>query len=806
MERSGNFYKAIRLGYILISILIGCMAYNSLYEWQEIEALELGNKKIDELRKEINNINIQMIKFSLLGETILEWNDKDIEHYHARRMAMDSMLCRFKATYPAERIDSVRSLLEDKERQMFQIVRLMDEQQSINKKIANQIPVIVQKSVQEQSKKPKRKGFLGIFGKKKEVTPAVSTTILHSVNRNVISEQKVQDRQLSEQADSLAARNAELNRQLQELICQIEEKVQTELQSRENEIVAMREKSFMQVGGLMGFVLLLLLISYIIIHRDAKSIKQYKHKTTDLIRQLEQSVQRNEALITSRKKAVHTITHELRTPLTAITGYAGLIRKEQCEDKSGQYIQNILQSSDRMRDMLNTLLDFFRLDNGKEQPRLSPCRISAITHTLETEFMPVAVNKGLSLSVKTGHDAIVLTDKERIIQIGNNLLSNAVKFTEEGGVSLITEYDNGVLTLVVEDTGTGMTEEEQKQAFGAVSLTMGYDNGMLKLIVKDTGSGMTEEEQQRVFGAFERLSNAAAKEGFGLGLAIMRNIVSMLGGTIRLDSKKGKGSRFTVEISMQEAEEQLGYTSNTPVYHNNKFHDVVAIDNDEVLLLMLKEMYSQEGIHCDTCTDAAALMEMIRQKEYSLLLTDLNMPDINGFELLELLRSSNVGNSPTIPVVVATASGSCNKGELLAKGFAGCLFKPFSISELMEVSDRCAIKATPDGKPDFSALLSYGNEAVMLEKLITETEKEMQAVRDAAKEKDLQKLDSLIHHLRSSWEVLRADQPLNVLYGLLRGDALPDGEALSHAVTAVLDKGVEIIRLAEEERRKYEDE
>ena len=284
MERSGNFYKAIRLGYILISILIGCMAYNSLYEWQEIEALELGNKKIDELRKEINNINIQMIKFSLLGETILEWNDKDIEHYHARRMAMDSMLCRFKATYPAERIDSVRSLLEDKERQMFQIVRLMDEQQSINKKIANQIPVIVQKSVQEQSKKPKRKGFLGIFGKKKEVTPAVSTTILHSVNRNVISEQKVQDRQLSEQADSLAARNAELNRQLQELICQIEEKVQTELQSRENEIVAMREKSFMQVGGLMGFVLLLLLISYIIIHRDAKSIKQYKHKTTDLIR------------------------------------------------------------------------------------------------------------------------------------------------------------------------------------------------------------------------------------------------------------------------------------------------------------------------------------------------------------------------------------------------------------------------------------------------------------------------------------------------------------------------------------------
>lgn len=289
MERSGNFYKAIRLGYILISILIGCMAYNSLYEWQEIEALELGNKKIDELRKEINNINIQMIKFSLLGETILEWNDQDIEHYHARRMAMDSMLCRFKATYPAERIDSVRSLLEDKERQMFQIVRLMDEQQSINKKIANQIPVIVQKSVQEQSKKPKRKGFLGIFGKKEETQPTETTSMLYSLNRNVINEQNTQSCRLSEQADSLAARNVELNRQLQGLIFQTEEKVQTDLQNRETEIAAMREKSFMQVGGLMGFVLLLLVISYIIIHRDANSIKQYKRKTTDLIGQLEQS-------------------------------------------------------------------------------------------------------------------------------------------------------------------------------------------------------------------------------------------------------------------------------------------------------------------------------------------------------------------------------------------------------------------------------------------------------------------------------------------------------------------------------------
>lgn len=215
-------------------------------------------------------------------------------------------------------------------------------------------------------------------------------------------------------------------------------------------------------------------------------------------------------------------------------------------------------------------------------------------------------------------------------------------------------------------------------------------------------------------------------------------------------------------------------------------------------------MYAQEGIHCDTCTDAAELMEMIRKKKYNLLLTDLNMPETNGFELLELLRASNVGNSRNIPVVVTTASGSCSKEELIERGFAGCLLKPFSILELMEVSDKCAMNVAQNEKPDFTSLLSYGNESVMLDKLITETEKEMQAIRDAERRKDLQELDALTHHLRSSWEILRADQPLRELYKLLHSDGTPDDKTIGNTIKSVLDKGSEIIRLAKEERRKYE--
>lgn len=535
-----HFRMLTSIGYLLIALLVGGIMYTWLGEWRDMEGLEAKNREIDEFRKEVNNIHIHLIEFSLLGETILEWDDEDLGLYHARRMTMDSMLCRFKATYPAERIDSVRHLLKDKERQMRQIVQVLEQQQAINDKITRQIPVIAQKSVQEQPKKPKRKGFLGIFGKKEEAKPTATTTMLRSLNRNMIAEQQAQSRRLSEHADSLAARNAELNRQLQGLVVQIDEKVQADLQKREAEIAAMRERSFIQIGGLTGFVVMLLIISYIIIHRNITRIKRYKRETADLIEQLKQSVEQNEALIASRKKAVHTITHELRTPLTAITGYAGLMRKDCNTDKTGMYIQNIQQSSDRMREMLNTLLSFFRLDNGKEQPNFSACRISAITHTLETEFMPIAINKGLTLTIHCHKDAFVCTDKERILQIGNNLLSNAIKFTENG----------------------------------SVSLTMGYDNGMLKLIVKDTGTGMTEEEQQRVFGAFERLSNAAAKDGFGLGLSIVQRIVTMLGGIIRLESDKGKGSRFTVEIPMQTAEELPEQINKTQVHHNSTFHSM----------------------------------------------------------------------------------------------------------------------------------------------------------------------------------------------------------------------------------------
>ncbi len=757
----------IILGYIIIFVLIctiSCVWYS---EWNEVESLEANNQRIDELRKEVNRIHIRLIELSLSGETVLDWDEADLANYHAQRIALDSTLCLFNKIHSIERVDSVRSLLEDKERQMFQIVRLMDEQKSINKKIANQASVVVQNIVQEQPKKPKRKGFLGIFGKKEETKPMTTATTFRSSNRNMVNEQKKQSRRLSEQADSLTARNAELNRQLQGLIAQIEKKIQTDLQNREDEIVSMREKSFIQVGGLMGFVLLLLIVSYIIIHVDARRIKQYKCKTADLISRLTESARRNKQLIDSRKKAMHTITHELRTPLAAIHGYAELILKNGTETKIDRYSEHIRLSSQRMLAMLNSLLDFFRLDNGKEQPVSIPFRLEDIARILKAEFQNMAENKSLCLVIENNADVILMGDKNRILQIGNNLLSNAIKFTENGGVSMTTDYSNGVLTLVVEDTGTGMTEDEQ----------------------------------QRVFTAFERLSNATAQDGFGLGLSVVKRIVDMLKGTIDLQSEKEKGSRFTVRLPISVANTVMEEKPQSMTdRHILKPCAVLVLDDNETLLSMIKEMYAHAGVRCDTFDNVGDMTEAMRKCNYDLIVTDMKMPEMNGYEVLELLRSSNIGNAKDIPVIVATASGSCDTEELMANGFAGCLFKPFTLEELIAVTERSLNIKPEDDLPDLKSLLVYGDSEAMLDRLIAETEKDMQDFGKAGANLDRKALADLSHRLRSSWAVIHADSPLWLLHGYIQSGC--SDRELQRALNAVLEKGKMIVQLAKDERRK----
>ena len=757
--------KYIAIGYCIIVALIGSIAYFYQQEWSQMEALEDETKRIHILRENVHRAYAEMLDLTMFGETILEWEEGDTAVYRRKRMKVDSLLCDFKNHYSGERLDSVRMLLAEKEIQLFSIARLFDEQSALHEEIAERVPVIAYESTQE----PKRKGgFLGLF-KKKEQSHPTTTTKLYSLNREVVRKQSEHTRMLSETADSLANRNVRLNEQLQTLIKAMDERVQTDLQQREKQIKETRRRSSMIMGGLTVFIFLLLIASYIIIHRNVSRIVQYRKDTSSLIRKQKQMLTENEELLNARQKMMHTITHELRIPLSSIIGYADLLKEETDEKIQQEYMGNIKQAAERMTSQLNSLLSFFRLDCGKEEVNLTPFRLTDIAETLEAEFRTQIEAKDVGFVVHNCEDYVVIGDKERIIQIGDNLLSNALKFTDSGVITLDATYKNGIYNLIVTDSGTGMPKGELR----------------------------------RVFKSFERLSNAATQDGFGLGLSIVDNLVRLLGGKIWINSDVGIGTDVSVDIPVTRTDERLLNKSQEEKIYPKRNYSVVAIDNNVITLNMIKAMFAKCDVACDTCVNAGELIELIRNKRYDLLITDLRMPGHNGYDILELLRTSNVNNSKTIPVIVATASGSCTKEELLAKGFSDCIFKPFSKQDLLDIADRnIADKEENDDEPDFTAILAYGDEEEMLDKVISVTEQDMQNFKNAAELKDLKELDELIHHLRSSWVILNMDKSLWELHELLKDTTSYGEEELQDSMNAVLEAGETIIRCAKEKKKE----
>lgn len=769
MENITSLRKYMAIGYAVIAILIGGIALLYLWEWKEMERLEQETGTINRLRQKVHDSYDLMLDLTLFGETILEWEAPDTIIYKVKRMAVDSILCEFKEYYLPIRIDSVRQLLYEKERQLFSIWELYGRQEELTEQIATQVPIIAHRSTQEPKKKG---GFLGLFKKKDKSQPTTSK-MLYTLNRDVVRQQQEQSRELASNADSLAQKNGMLNIQLQQLIKQMDDKVLADLAEKEETIKANRERGYMMITGATVFMLLLLICLYIIIHKETLQIKKYKKESSELIRKQTITLKENTELIEARQKMMHTITHELRTPLSAINGYADLLEGENDEEKLRSYQANIRNASGRMMSQLNMLLNFFRLDCGKEEANIVPLRLTDIVETLETEFRKQVESKDIVFRVRNCNDSVVFGDKERVIQIGDNLLSNALKFTRQGVISLSASYSEGKYQLCVEDTGTGFSKAEQA----------------------------------RVFRSFERLSNAATQDGFGLGLSIVQSTVDLLGGTIEVASEIGKGSKFTITIPMKPAGKETGLQVAEEKIYPKRNYSVVAIDNNRPVLEMMKEMFAKYDVPCDICTNVGELMELIRNKRYDLLITDLKMPGLNGYDVLDLLRGSNVNNSKNIPVVVATASGSCTREELLQRGFDGCLFKPFSIRELMETADRHVDSNDEmNDKPDFSSLIAYGNKEAILDTLIEATKEDIEMIRSAKENNDMDRLDEMVHHLRSSWGVIRADKPLWALHQLLHNEDKADSDRLQQAVNAVIKKGQCIITLAEAMKKEGTDE
>lgn len=482
--------------------------------------------------------------------------------------------------------------------------------------------------------------------------------------------------------------------------------------------------------GFAAFILTL--IFYWLFHRDANE----RHRNKML---LEQSNRHNEELLTLRRNMMLTVSHDLRSPLTSIMGYADLIAETTKDKKCKQYEEAIKQSSDRMLTLLNTLLSYYRLDTGKEEVEMMPFRVKDVLNSLLVEYEPIAEMKNVEIeSSFTGDDTVVMGDRKRILQIGSNLLSNAIKFTKKGSVKVDITYETNTITMQIHDTGTGMSEEQVKH----------------------------------IFAPFSRLDNADTQEGFGLGLSIAKALVELLGGQIEVESHIGFGSKFTITIPVVEGNDEILQLAEKNTATLPEGLRIAIVDDDVTVLRMTVEMLSKKNVQAVGCPTVNDLFDRMRQSDYDLIITDIKLGGFSGFDLPELLRDANIGNSKSVPLLAMTGRTERKAKDFIDAGFSGCLLKPFSYAELTQAIANSVKEDTTFKIPkaDFTTLLHSEDDVNgMLNLLVEQTEAEVKELKSALETGDIQTIAFLQHKLESRWEILGIVKPMLKLRDALRG-------------------------------------
>ena len=462
-------------------------------------------------------------------------------------------------------------------------------------------------------------------------------------------------------------------------------------------------------------------------------------------------------MLIAREKLMLAITHDFKAPLGSIMGYTELLSRLTEDERQRFYLDNMKSSSEHLLKLVSDLLDFHRLDLNKAEVNRVTFNPSQLFDEIYVSFEPLTAAKGLALRchVVPELNGRYISDPLRLRQIVNNLLSNAVKFTQKGEISLTASYDSSKLTIAI----------------------------------ADTGKGMASEDRERIFQEFTRLSGAQGEEGFGLGLSIVKKLVTLLEGTIDVQSTLGKGSCFTVTLPLypvgkslaeSESPESESSENESPYAPKQsaaippmKVIRVLLIDDDKIQLNLTAAMLKQHGIDAVCCEQLEQLIEQLRSSVFDVLLTDIQMPAINGFDLVKLLRASNIPQAKTIPVIAVTARSEMDKAALHEHGFAGCLHKPFTVKELLLTVNEGQLSAdeahiTEDMGTvgiNFSALTAYSEddpEAAysIIHTFIEETGKNVERMQQALNEKEVDGIAAMAHKLLPLFTMIGAEETI----------------------------------------------
>ena len=718
-------YK-ILFGYILLMIIIGCMAAVLFHERHRIHEIEEDANAIRLVRREINNIHRHITDLALSGESVMAWEQADYESYHEDRLDVDILLQDLQRSHGdfvlSDQIDTLRNLLEDKETHLLHIMEAYHRQEIADSLLLHRLPVETERVTSPRTITQKKKGIAGFFGKKETVQVPPSADAIRSLNERLITIQEERIRNIDAYSDSLQLQNKELNRKLHMLINTLNNHTQEVFQYREKHIEASHELSTRIITGLIIAALILLAIFYMVIQQDLK-------RDTRLRLKMEEIINKNHELLETRKNIILTISHDIRAPLNIINGCAELAADTRDRKRRNRHLANIGIVSRHILHLLNNLLDVYRLNESKETCNNVPFSLNDLLERIATGFSHVVNNKGiLFLCDFKDTDVVLHGDVDRIEQIIDNLLANAVKFTE---------------------TGT-------------IHFNAAYKDGNLSLEIKDTGIGMDENTLSRIFRPFERLASETNADGFGLGLPITQGLVNLLGGKIYVESEIGCGSTFRVSLPLPPSDERIGYEAPALQATWSLPQSVLIIDNDRLQLEIVKEMLERNGVSCIACSNAKELVKEMRKRDYDLLLSDIQMPGTNGFEILNLLRNSNIGNSRTIPVIAMTARGDREKEAFVGSGFADCVYKPFSMNELLNTISAAMPHKEPEEPcaPDFDTFTADVRDTrKLLRTVISQSNRDIKDLRSAMEAEDRAGLREIAHKIQPSLELLQSYGP-----------------------------------------------
>lgn len=763
----------ILFGYFIVLAVIGSMIFIILQEKHQLHKIETDAADNRNIQYDINRAHRFVTELATLGESVINWDTVDYQTYHERKLCTDSLLqklqqhCR-KFIRP-EQIDTLRGLLASKEQHLFHIMQTFHKQKKADSLLIHSLPAVTRQVAQPRQITRRKKGIAGWLGKKETIQVAVPTKTLYTLNEQLIEMQVERRHDLESYTDTLRMKNRILNKELVNLISKMDSLTQTAFRQKEQRIEDMRQSSFRLMSYVLAVAIALLFISYLIIQRDLWQREKSR-------RVLEESIRQNKALLDMRKKIILTISHDIRGPLGNINNSAELAMDTREKKKRNAYLENICISCRHILHLVNNLLDIYRMNERKDTRNDVPFRLDRLMERIAEGYLRKSNDKGLLFTTGfSGLETVVMGDADRIEQILDNLLANAVKFTEAGEIRLVAGYENGRLTMEVHDTGIGMSEDVLS----------------------------------RIFHPFERAAQAINSEGFGLGLSITKGLVGLLDGEISVESSVGKGSVFRVILPLAETDEKERENNRLLTSAMHLPRRVLVVDDDSLQLEVIREMLERNGVSCGACHNAREVVEALREQDYDLILTDVQMPGTDGFGLLKLLRSSNIGNSRTVPVMVMTARGDRKTSHFTEAGFLDCIYKPFSTQELLSFISSVVPKVNEESDAVcFEALTAGINDKPnILELFIRESERCITELQDASQTADRKRLRETVHRMLPLWEMLQTDQLLQAHRGILYDDKTED-PAILQETEKIVARARELIARARNEiaEMKYETE